>query len=233
MRRGAVALAVFPLAATALAIVATAVVGLDQRTALPPVIEARFYGFFLDRYPLYAFAIVYGLARIAALAAGATTNPVRCAAGGTIGALLLLALSDHPTFGGVVLRAGFATGGMTFLTYQPMPAAYAVGSAASALLFGLPFALTRLLVGGDGIGGRRRRLGLAAYRLGTGYLALWFAVAVIGLAHAAGFGPWPRRALSSTDAGIALSLVLVAFLPHAILVWLALRANPRHVSATA
>jgi hypothetical protein len=45
-------------------------------------------------------------------------------------------------------------------------------------------------------------------------LALWFALAVLGLAHAAGFGIWPRRSMTASDALLALALAGIAFLPH-------------------
>ncbi len=57
-----------PLAAALLALATAYATGFDQRTAMPPDVASRFYGFFLDRYPLFAFALVYGLARIVAVA---------------------------------------------------------------------------------------------------------------------------------------------------------------------
>ena len=128
--------AAFPLMAAFLALCATAVTGLSQASPLPPELAARFYGFFLQQYPLFTFAIVYGLARLVAMAAASTASLPRRIVGVLLGATLLLALSLYPTFGGFVLRAGFATGGMTFLTYQPMSVAFALGSASSAFVFG-------------------------------------------------------------------------------------------------
>ncbi|MCJ2037352.1 hypothetical protein MKK54_24405, partial [Methylobacterium sp. J-068] len=45
-------------------------------------------------------------------------------------------------------------------------------------------------------------------------LALWFALAVLGLAPLAGFGIWPRRAMTTADALLAMALACAAFLPH-------------------
>ncbi|MCC0805416.1 hypothetical protein FPV16_04135 [Methylobacterium sp. W2] len=225
------ATAAFPLAAAGLAVCAAAVTGLSQASALPPEIAARFYGFFLQQYPLFTFALIYALARIVAMAATSTASRLRRVVGALVGATLLFALSLYPTFGGLVLRAGFATGGMTFLTYQPMNAAFAIGAAASAFVFGSALAVSRILIGGGASApswGRRLAVGL--FHCGTGFLALWFAFAVIGQAHPAGFGPWPRRALSVGETGVGVSLVLAAFLPHAILVWLALRGRSRRKS---
>jgi hypothetical protein len=149
-------------------------------------------------------------------------------AGASVGAALVLGLGLYPTFGGIVLRAGFATGGMTFLTYQPMSIAFALGSAASAFVFGAALAVGVILIGGRAsTASWGRRLANGVLRGGMGFLALWFAFAVIGQAPSAGFGPWPRRALSAGETGVGMFLVLVAFLPHAILVWLALRDKSR------
>ncbi|WP_196805437.1 hypothetical protein [Methylobacterium sp. 77] len=222
------------MAAAALAVCATASAGLSQASALPPEVQARFYGFFLNGYPLFAFALVYALARIVVMATTSIASPIRRVLGALVGIGLLVALSLHPTFGGLVLRAGFATGGMTFLTYQPMSAAYAVGAAASAFVFGSALAVSRLLIGGSAPPASwRRRMGFGLYRGVGAFLALWFAFAVIGAAHMAGFGPWPRRAMSASEAGLALSLVVAGFLPHAILIWLVLRAKPRQASFAA
>lgn len=223
-----------PLAAAALAALAAAASGLDQSWRLPQEIDLRFYGFFLDRYPLFVFVIVYGLARIAMMAASGVASLPRRAIGGLIGIVLLLAVSLHPTFGGIVLRAGFATGGMTFLTYQPMSAAYLIGAAASAFVFGSVLAASRVLIGPA----RSRmtwgwRLRRGSLRTVARYVSLWFAFAVIGHAHAVGFGAWPRRAMTMSDGGIASALVLIGLLPHAVLVWLALRRDSRVASIVA
>ncbi|MBK3401204.1 hypothetical protein HPY26_00050, partial [Methylorubrum rhodesianum] len=51
----------------------------------------------------------------------------------------------------------------------------------------------------------------------AGFLALWFAAAVIGLARDAGFGPWPRRPLDARDLVVAAGLLTLAALPHVLL----------------
>ncbi|GJE19114.1 hypothetical protein [Methylobacterium marchantiae] len=234
MKPSAGASAALPLLAAALAIGAVATTGFSQASPLPPEIGARFYGFFLDRYPLFAFALVYGLVWIAMLAMRGGTSLVRRILGVLVGASLLLGLGLHPTFGGLVLRAGFATGGMTFLTFQPMSAAYATGAAASAFVFGAALAVSRLLIGASTPAASwRQRIARGLYRCGTGFLALWFAFAMIGAAHLAGFGPWPRRAMSVSEAGKAVSLIFAGFFPHVMLVWLALRYKPRQASFAA
>ena len=82
----------------------------------------------------------------------------------------------------------------------------------AALLFASALGLGALMIG-NRVGGPRRwfqRLGAAAIRS----LALWFALAVLGLAQATGFGIWPRRPMTPTDALIAAGLACLAFLPH-------------------
>jgi hypothetical protein len=117
------AAALFPLVAALLAIGLAFATGFDQRTPLPPDLEVRFYGFFLDRYPLFAVAIVYGLAHLAVRIArpGPASWPRRLIGGG-LAVVLVLATCLYPTFGGVPLRLAFASGGTAFLTHQPNPA---------------------------------------------------------------------------------------------------------------
>lgn len=219
-----------PVAVAVLAVALAWLTGFSQRMVLPGVVEARFYGFFLDRYPLFSAAIVYGLARLVLGAARpGRTGPVRRLVGSAIALVGFLAVCLYPTFGGGVLRAGFATGGMAFLTGQTMPVAYGLGAAAAALVFGLVLGLGGLLATGsprnDARWGRRLRIG--AGRMLTRTLALWFAFGVLGLATAAGLGAWPRRPLTAAEAGLAAALVLLAFLPHAGFDWLDSRVRSR------
>lgn len=220
MSLSAAARACLPLAAALLSVFLVAATGFDQHTPLPPAIETRFYGFFLDRYPLFAFAIVYGLARLfAAAAQRGSASVVRRILGGGGAMLLLLTVSLHPTFGGLILRSAFATGGMAFLTQQSMPVAHAVGSASAALVFGLALGAGTLIVGGprESGPGQRRRLLDGGRTMLTRFPALWFALAVLGLAHEAGFGRWPLRPMSGSDSAVASALVLTAFAPDTLL----------------
>jgi hypothetical protein len=230
----AAAWALGPVAVAVLAVGFAWLTGFSQRTVLPGGIEAWFYGFFLDRYPLFSGAIAYGLARLLlTMARPAPGGPVRRLAGGAVAVALLLAACLYPTFGGVVLRAGFATGGMAFLSGQAMPVAYGLGTASAAILFGLILGLGGLLTAGrlreDGGWGRWFLAGAGRVLMRT--LALWFALLLLGLAHAAGLGAWPRRPLTDGEAGLAGALVLLAFLPHAGLVWL--DSGHRHRSPSA
>lgn len=229
MRLSGLAVAAAPLVAALLALALIAMTGFSQRSGLPPVLDERFYGFFLDRYPLYAAAIVYALARLAAVALkpGPASLPRRLV-GFVLGVVLVLAVSLHPTFGGVALRSGFATGGIAFLQKAPMWAAYGLGAAAVAFVYGSAlgtgaFATAGTLPARDTLW---RRLLAAAGRAILRLAALWFAFLVLGLARDAGIGPWPRQAMGGAGLAVAAGLTLAAFLPHAILVGL----RPRPVT---
>jgi hypothetical protein len=243
-QRGAWAIAAAPLLAALAALFSVFLTGFDGRSAMPPDVAARFYGFFLDRYPLFAFALVYGLVRIlAVMLAPGPASPVRRLVGGGLGLALVLGLSLHPTFGGLVLRAGFATGSGAFLNGTPMALAYTMGAGAAAALFGLAMGLGARLAGrplaGRSLAGRpdparagsrRRRAGRALLGWAAGFLALWFAAAVIGLARDAGLGPWPRRPLDARDLVVAALLLTGAALPHMALVAARLRRTVHAMS---
>jgi len=230
--RGRLAIAAAPLLAALAALFAVFLTGFDGRSAMPPDVATRFYGFFLDRYPLFAFALVYGLTRIlAVMLAPGPASFARRVVGGGIGLVLLLGVSLHPTFGGLVLRAGFGTGSGAFLNGTPMVIAYTMGAGAAAGLFGLAMGLGARLAGRPGparSGGRWRRAGRALLGWAAGFLALWFAAALIGLARDAGFGPWPRRPLDARDLVVAAGLLTVAALPHGLLV--AARLRPQRTA---
>ncbi|MFG5119653.1 hypothetical protein [Methylorubrum sp. POS3] len=225
-----------PLAAALLALATAYATGFDQRTAMPPDVASRFYGFFLDRYPLFAFALVYGLARIVAVAlAPGRASIVRRLIGAALGLALVLGVSLHPTFGGLVLRAGFGTGSGAFLNGTPMPVSYALGAAAAAGLFGTAMGLGTTLTGRPGYPvrqGRLRALTLGLVGALAAFLALWIGAGLIGAGRDAGLGPWPRRPLDGHDLALAAILIVAASLPHVLLVAFRLR-SPRRNGVTA
>ncbi|TXM64409.1 hypothetical protein FV226_26580 [Methylobacterium sp. WL12] len=103
------------------------------------------------------------------------------------------------------------------------PRAYALGAAVGALLFGTILGLFGWLAAGRlrPRTGWRARIGFAF----CGFLALWFAAALLGLGRTEGIGPWPGRAITGSEAGIAALLVLAAALPHALVVAFGRRAR--------
>jgi hypothetical protein len=217
-RRLAIALA--PLAAMLAVLGLVALTGLSRRSGVPPVFEPYAYGYFLDRYPLFAFALVYAAARIVSAALGAGSGGrVRRVVFGVAGLAALAVAGLYPTFGGLALRGGFATGGMAFLTGQPLWLAYALGAGVAA-------AMTAGIVGGFALlanGSLRPRLRRIGWG-GLSFLLLWFGAVVIGLGREFGTGPWPARAFTGPEAGLAAALLVLAALPHTAL--LARRSQP-------
>ncbi|MBE7200633.1 MAG: hypothetical protein INR70_22910 [Parafilimonas terrae] len=196
-----------------IALAAVAATGLSQRTAVPEHVEPWIFGYFVARYPLFAFALVYGVAHLVRIAFGpGPASMARRVLFGTLGAAVLLAAGLYPTFGGLILRAGFATGGMAFLTHQPLWLAYGLGAGVAAALFGG-------IVGFFAIAANRplrprlRRVGAGA----LAFLALWFGAILIGLSGSLGVGPWPLRALRPGEAALAALVLIMAALPHTVL----------------
>lgn len=218
VRRGIEAAA--PVAAVLLALALVAASGLSRRSGLPEALEPYAYGFFLDHYPLFAFALVYGGARIVAASAGPGPSGAARRIVFALAGLVVLALGGlYPTFGGLVLRGGFATGGMAFLTGQPLWLAYAMGAAVAASMLGG--------IVGAAVLAANRPLRPTLRRIGWGalsFLCLWFGAGVIGLAHRFGFGPWPARAMTGTEVGLAAGLLMLAMAPHSLLVGLRRRS---------
>lgn len=230
MRPAAVLVAAAPLAAALAALIAVYVTGFDQSVDMPAELESRFYGFFLDRYPLYAFVIVYAVARLLAAAfAPGPASALRRAGGSLAGIALVLALSLHPTFGGLVLRGGFGTGGVAFLNHAPLLVAYVLGTAVAALVLGSAMGAFVLVAnpGPREASGWARRLLHGAVSALAAYLLLWYAFAVLGFARTAGFGRWPHRPLDTGDMLLAAAALVLAFLPHALLVAARIDAAPR------
>lgn len=206
--------ALTPLAAALLALALVAASGLSRRSGLPDALEPYAYGFFLDRYPLFAFALVYGVARIAVAAAGYGPGGAARRIVFALSGIAVLALAGlYPTFGGLILRGGFATGGMAFLTGQPLWLAYALGAAIPAMMVG-GIVGTAIIAANRPLRPRWRRIGWGA----LSFLCLWFGAGVIGLGHHLGVGPWPARALTGGEAWLAAGLLLLAMAPHSLLV---------------
>ncbi len=207
--------ALVPAALAVGAVLLTSAAGLAQRSFVGTALEDRFYGFFFDRYPLFAFAVVYGAARMAAVALEPGPRRAPRLAVGAVGLGLFVLACFHPTFGGLVLRPAFMTGGMGFLTGQTNAAAFLMGAGAAAFAYGAALgagvALARLR---PRIGWRPLAWGLA------GFLALWWGALVLGSPRALGLdwlGAWPRLPLAGSGTLAAAGLVGLAVLPHAAL----------------
>lgn len=206
------------LAALVVALIAVVLIGstgLVQRDLYGTLAEPYAYGFFLDRWPLFAFAILYGVAYIIGSAfAGPPGRRLLRIGGGLAGAALFLAVCLHPTFGGLVLRPAFMVGGMSYLNSAPYSAGVALGAGASALVYALAL----------GLGGRlaKARVSLtwkALRRALASLFALWIGALVIAAPRALGLdiGEWPRSGWTPLQTLTAAVLVTFALLPHAVL----------------
>jgi hypothetical protein len=201
-----------PLAAALAALALVALTGVSRRSGLPEAVEPYAYGYFLDRYPLFAFALVYAAARLVAVAAGPGPGGLARRIVFAPAGLAVLALAGlYPTFGGLILRGGFSTGGMAFLTGQPLWLAYALGAGVAAVMVGGILGAFGLAANGS-LRPRLRRIGAGA----LAFLLLWFGAVVIGLGRDIGVGPWPARALTAPEAGLAALLLILSGLPHTL-----------------
>jgi hypothetical protein len=206
---------IIALAAALIAVALAAATGIVQRDAYGTILEPYAYGFFLDRWPLFAFLILYGVVFIVASAtSGGPRRRALRVAGALVGAALFLAVCIYPTFGGLVLRPAFMTGGMSYLSSAPYPAVVALGSASAAMVYALALGLGTTLAKG------RVALTLGgAGRAAASFAALWLAAIVMAGPRSVGLdlGDWPRAALTSSQALTAGLVVAAALLPHAAL----------------
>jgi hypothetical protein len=128
-------------------------------------------------------------------------------------ALFLLA-GFHPTFGGMIARPGFATGGMSFLQGQSAGLALMFGAGASAFMYGLFLGLAVILACLR-LSLRWRSFGAAIVSL----VALWLGAVILLQGQHWALDPpgaWPVRPLDDRAAlTLALSIGL-AFLPYTL-----------------
>ncbi|TVR08987.1 MAG: hypothetical protein EA385_08625 [Salinarimonadaceae bacterium] len=214
-RRNVVAFA--PLVAVCLAAAAIGVFGVSRFELTSGPLGFVFFSFFFDTFAPLSLAIVYGVARLSCVAVfepgrarllRVATAPL------AIGAFLAITL--YPTFGGLVARAAFFSGGMAFVQGQAMLTAYPLGIAVATLLFGLML--------GAGIVAIRLRLAISPADIGFGILrfaSLVFAGCVLvapGWTGVALYGDWPVWPLSGGEAATLAAAGFAAFLPHALIV---------------
>jgi hypothetical protein len=205
--------ALLPLILAALAPLLVAATGFTERSPFGTALEDIFYGFFFRCYPLFFFAIVYGVARVVAAAAEPGKRRAFRSFTAPLAVALFLVACLYPTFGGIVLRPGYMTGGVSFLRGMSAEVATVLGAGAAALAFGLVL----------GIGSALARLRVswgwrALGRAGLSFLVLWLGGIVLLAAGRYGFDPlggWPARPLSLEGGAKAAALVALALLPHA------------------
>ncbi|WP_052341147.1 hypothetical protein [Salinarimonas rosea] len=210
-------LALLPLAVATLAALAAGLAGVHARGLIGTPLEPFAFGYFVERFPLAPFLVVYAAARVVLLAV-IPPGPSRFLRLPPlpVALALVLAASLWPTFGGLVIRAAYFTGGMAFLQGTPLPIAYPVGALVSAGVFAAALGLAAW------IARARATLGLRAALGGlTRLVALWFAALVVAAPTALGLpvGDWPTWPLTAPQSLAATALVALALLPHAAIVW--------------
>lgn len=204
-----------PLAVALAAVLVAALADLTQRALFGTVLEPYAYGLFLDRYPLFAFAIAYGGARIALAVFEPGSRRWPRLLGAPLGLAFFLAACLYPTFGGLVIRAGYMAGSVAFLRNTPLSAALALGTIASALVYAGALGL--------GSAGARGRVRLGWRPLGRSLrdlAALWWAALVLASPRALGIDVtegWPAVPFSGEAALRSGALVALALGPHALL----------------
>lgn len=206
-----------PVLAALVCVLAVAVSGLTEKTFFGTPLEDHLYGYFFRTYPLFFFAAAYGAARIVAAALTEAGGPKPWRVLTTPLALFLfLAACVYPTFGGIILRPGFMTGGMSFVRGQSAGAALVLGAGAAAFSFGLLLGLCVLLA--------RLSVRFAwrkAGRVVVRFLALWSGAVVLLAPSRLGIDPvgaWPAGPLTVLSALKTACVVALALLPHALVV---------------
>ncbi len=204
-----------PVVLAALSVPLAALLGFSERSFFGTALEDQFYGFFLRGYPLFLFAVAYGAARIvtAAVAEPGPRRPLR-AFTAPVALALFLAASVYPSFGGVILRPGFFTGGVGFLQGLNAHAAAVLGAAAAAFTFGLVLGACTILATL-----RVRRSWATLGEAVLSFLALWVGAVILLGPQRLGIdlvGAFPQRPLTLGQAGLVAALVALAVLPHAL-----------------
>jgi hypothetical protein len=210
-------LAFAPLACAGAAAGIVALAGVTQRELLATPLGPYAYGFFFDRFAPFLFAIVYAVARLVAVAVTSPGRfPVTRLVTTPVAIALILAVSLYPTFGGFVLRGAFFSGATTFLEGTALAGAYVVGAGFSTLIFasalGLGVILIRLRI--------KRGWNASLFAL-LRYLALVFAGIILVAPRIFDLrllGDWPAWPLGAGEGAALVALVLVALLPHALIV---------------
>jgi hypothetical protein len=210
-------LAFAPLACACAAAAIVALAGVTQRELAATPLGPYAYGFFFDRFAPFLFALVYAVARLAAVALMSPGRfPIARIVTAPIAIALILSVSLYPTFGGFVLRGAFFSGATTFLEGTAVVGAYVVGAAFSTLIFALVLGLGVILI--------RLRVAYGWKALLAGvfrYLALVFAGIVLVAPRAFDLGllgDWPVWPLGAGEGAALVLLVFVALLPHALIV---------------
>jgi hypothetical protein len=208
--------AFIPVAVVALAVLLAAVLKFSERSFFGTALEDQFYGFFFRSYPLFLFAVAYGVARIvvAALWAPGRRRSLR-AFTAPLALALFLAATLYPSVGGFILRPGYATGGVSFLQGLSADVAVVLGAGASAFMYGLVLGLCTLIATLN-FQLRWRSLGDAL----LAFITLWSGALLLVMPQRVGIDflrGFPVRPIGLDQVLPLAILVVLAFLPHAVL----------------
>lgn len=225
-RRAAVG-ALFPLVVTLVAAVWVYAVGATSRT-----VEAAFdspwliLGVYADRFPVLAFAVVFAIARLFVLIFVAQRPMILLRLVFFVpAALLVLAATLYPTFGGIVARPGFIGGGFSLMNsaVAGAEAGFLLGGAIAGVMLGLVTGLARALI--DWSWGftwgkpLRALLALVAYAfMGAVFAIGWSTLSAAGAL-------FPRAPLTIIELVGLIGLTVVATAPQIAVAALADRAR--------
>jgi hypothetical protein len=216
-RRAAVG-ALAPLVVTLAAVIATYATATTTGTIEAAVDSPRLiFGYFSERFPILAFAIVFVLARLVVLAIRARRPRLLIRLPLLVLALAFVLFSAlYPTFGGVIARPGFLAGGLSLVDARVVggDVALLLGGAVSGVMLAFVTGFARALIDWS--------WGLTWGRLMRAVLAL-IAYAVMGTLLAWGWSTleaarsaFPRGPLSLVDTIALTGLIIVATAPQIV-----------------
>lgn len=216
-RRAAIG-ALAPLVVTLGAIIATYATGTTARSIETAVGSPYLIlGFFAERFPALAFAVIFVLVRVLVVAILAHRPNILMRLLLLIPALaLLLAAALYPTFGGIIARPGFMGGGFSLLDARitGVDAGLLLGGAISGVMLGLVTGLARMIVDWS--------WGFTWGRLARVILA-FIAYAAMGALLAWGWGTleqagalFPRAPLTLIETIGLIGMIIVATAPQIV-----------------
>lgn len=208
--------ALAPLVVTVGAVIATYATGLTA-AGIEAAVQSPYLilGFFAERFPALAFAIVFVLVRLIVVAFVAHRPNILFRLLLLVPAFALVLLAAlYPTFGGIIVRPGFMGGGFSIVEGRiaGADAGFLVGGAIAGVMLGLVAGLARALVDWSWgfTWGRLLRLILAllAYAVMGAVLAWGWATLEQGQAL------FPRTPLRLIETVGLVGLVIIATAPQ-------------------
>lgn len=211
--------ALAPVVVTVAAVIATYATGLTAG-AVEAAVQSPYLilGYFAERFPALAFAVVFVLMRLVVVAFVARRPNILLRLLLLVPAFaLVLAAALYPTFGGIIARPGLMGGGLSIVEGQiaGADAGLLVGGAISGVMLGLVAGLARAIVDWSwGFAwGRLMRLVLALLAYAIMGAALAWGWATLEQGHAL----FPRAPLRLIETVGLIGLVIVATAPQVLI----------------